>query len=621
MPRRNSNPIHYNTNVNVKLTPCVEETDQIESNEQSPDSYQKTRPSGKTSPSSYDSGMLTGSNNTSGPGSVVQRKRNQNSNSISNNTNENSDDSTSLELNNMNVVGKDPTGRIQDFLNSSSQNHEVPLVNQASLGKKHSGRMRRHSQNYNAQLSHSVLDSGLENMMISPGCGSGRRANKNSFSNDRKSRSGKSINICKSGAGGKFTWGKPGIEYSHGCPSGAYDINDPNYDEFGEDENTVYEVKTYGGANKNLLDADIKKMLEGPFREYLVNSDDSELLSMFVSEPMQYNEVNAGRVYFHLLTLGLEGSKKFRGHLWKLIEKCSVLTYNQNIETNGILQQLESSDFQLAHSNALLKALEDFFDARVELIIDNPDYDEFISKILGCLISKCGNSTKDSKLDNFLKEECELRAKTFSKVVNVSYSIAKRIVKDQGVCRRTHSKDSESSSGSKGIDDGDDNLGLVTCFDNIMSTIWITNDFLTPEQLSYELQKIVDDWKYDGYSSKSLIEDIQKGLNTPHYYHELVYKLISKAMYVGTPESVNACIETLEACVKKEIIESNQVKQGFLRIFEDFDELTIDIPRCAVMISKVVNLAMDKKIIDDEVRVRMPRARGDRRRAFSEMAQ
>jgi len=71
---------------------------------------------------------------------------------------------------------------------------------------------------------------------------------------------------------------------------------------------------------------------------------------------------------------------------------------------------------------------------------------------------------------------------------------------------------------------------------------------------------------------------------------------------------------------KKEIIESYQVKQGFLRIFNDFDELKIDIPRCTVMISKVVNLAFERNVIDDEVRVKMPRARGDRRRAFSEMA-
>jgi len=436
---------------------------------------------------------------------------------------------------------------------------------------------------------------------------------KNKSLSDKKSRSGVSLGICKNGGGGKFTWGKPGIEWTRDCPDGTDDFNDPNFDEFEEDENTVYdiydvdcdgEILSYNngrrGSGSAISDEAIKNEIFGPFREYLVNSDPSELFSIF--EELGGSKNNTERVYFHLLLWGLEAKKTLRGHIFVLI--ADIIDYfrkqevvkekaedenptpiNSGDQPRQATKSIIKINNQFSDSIHLHKALEDFFDARVELIIDHPDYDEYVQKMLGSFLYEFGSVDKNSEIDEFLKLQMELRARTFSKVVQVSYSITARI--------KSHK--------------------------SIMSTIWIMDDYLTPEQLSYELSKLVDDWAYAGFSAKCLVDDIRRGVNTPHYYHELVKQLLIKSVSVGRDEGLNGCCETIKVLVKSDIVESNQVKQGFLRVFNDIDELKIDIPRCTTLLAQIIQIASTMNIIDDEVRVKLPKTRGDRRRIISEM--
>lgn len=231
-------------------------------------------------------------------------------------------------------IGNDPTGRIAEFLNNSQNEASTALMHMQqksqtgnSLAQK---RNRRHSHN---QYHHgevvwnqtSSLDHDLDSSSAVGGLGYGLpnsiRKNFSSSSykmSDKKSRSGVSLGICKNGGGGKFTWGKPGIEYSRDCPSGAHDFKDPNFDEHLEDENTVYDIYEMeeieeedgsGGYShfteiENLDDASIKQHIFGPFKEYLVNSDTSELMMIF--EKLGLSGLNVERIYFHLLTLVLK---------------------------------------------------------------------------------------------------------------------------------------------------------------------------------------------------------------------------------------------------------------------------------------------------------------------------
>jgi len=526
---------------------------------------------GKTSPASYDSGMPSSQSchyRESEEGYVILPSAHSNNHRQHNQL---SQTTSADQAEDLLPVGNDPTGRIQEFLKNSTANQRKFSLTSGG-NSSHKPRQRRHSgrdgsQYYSFSHDPTHIESFSQNPNNFNGPISHGDKHRNERKNDKKSRTGVSLGVCKNGGGGKFTWGRPGIEYTSSCPSGAKDVRDPNYDDFEEDENTIFDVRS-DESLAPVTDEEIQRVLFEPFREYLANSDDSELALLL--EQLDVSCASASRVYFHLLLWSLESSKKLRGHVWVLVKK--LLFFN-----NG--------DSYFSDEKSINKCLEDFFDARVELIIDNPDYDEFIQKMLACLIFERGNCEKEGAMDLFLAKEMKLRAKTFSKVVAVSYSIVSRI---------------KSSTA-------------------IMSEIWVTDGYLTPEQLSFELSKIVDDWKYDGFSSRSLAQDLRSGVNAPHYYHELVYLLLIKSLNIGTLESLKAVVETLKYLLTREIVESTQVKTGFLRIFNDFDELKIDIPKCTVLISKIVNMAANESVITDEVRVKMPRMKGDRRRALSEM--
>ena len=57
----------------------------------------------------------------------------------------------------------------------------------------------------------------------------------------------------------------------------------------------------------------------------------------------------------------------------------------------------------------------------------------------------------------------------------------------------------------------------------IMASIWTCDDYLTTEQLSLAMSKLVDDWMMDGYSYISLGDELKEFFKTPNFYHELIY--------------------------------------------------------------------------------------------------
>ena len=80
----------------------------------------------------------------------------------------------------------------------------------------------------------------------------------------------------------------------------------------------------------------------------------------------------------------------------------------------------------------------------------------------------------------------------------------------------------------------------------IMSNIWTCDDYLTTEQLSEAMSKLVDDWATDGYSYISLGDELNEYFKTPNFYHELVYLLLIKTVGKANQECLQYCVQTLE---------------------------------------------------------------------------
>lgn len=386
---------------------------------------------------------------------------------------------------------------------------------------------------------------------------------------ERKSRNGKSIGsvsikqVAKNGGGGKYTWGQPGCEMAY-CPSGADDYYDPNYDDYFEDQDMILDT-----VGKKYSDNEIQKLVRPLFKEYLANGDDSDLLKEIFKISQDRNSLT--RTFYHILLWTLESKQKSHGHSWNLIMKTTSLS-----EQDG---RKELYQFL----RAICNALEDFFDSRKELILDYPKYDDFTMKIVGCVLYKWGQD-KEQFVRRFIENQKKIRANRFSRVMENAIKLIDRIKDDT----------------------------------QIMHTIWTADDFLSTEQLSLCMAEIIKDWTYDGYSYVSLEQDLTHSVKTPHFYHELVYQLIYFTLTDGSQKCIDAAIETLEYLKKKGLLTDEQTKTGFLRIYKEMDELTLDVPSAHLLLNMLVKRCYSKGLINDEVRVKMPKKQGDRRRVVSE---
>lgn len=444
-------------------------------------------------------------------------------------------------------------------IHSANQNPNVEAVDEldsVNRGRKFSGTIAPGDMIFYADDDFTAFNSSA---------GLQKKFKPHSTKTDRKRRSQVSLSITKNGGGGKFTWGRPGDEWKTHCPSGVKDSHDPNFDEFIEDKETYF---TH--YRKNYTDADICEALHGSFKEYLENGDDREALDVIVV--MQSNQININvisRIFFHLFLWGLEAKKVHRGHVWSL--NCKILARKE-----------------IKHGHeSLLNALSAFFDSRTEVSIDCPDYDEYLQKLMACFLYKFYKQEEAVFFERFIDEQIKKRRRTsFTEMMKVVRSIARRLK-------------SESE---------------------IMQTLWTVDDYLTTEELTLALSRLVDDWESCGYGHISLGDDLSSNFKTPHFYHQLVYLLLMKAINNGGHECMNYLVQTLQYLVQdRDLITLSQVKMGFGRVYREMDRLAVDIPAVHMLMGMIVKLCYREKLIDDETRVKVPKKKLDRRRIRSEM--
>ena len=156
---------------------------------------------------------------------------------------------------------------------------------------------------------------------------------------------------------------------------------------------------------------------------YLSNGDDKELVRLIIS--MQKNQINCNvqqtkkgliyntysasfyiplinvvvlfsRIFFHLFMWGLETNRNLQGHVWVLIA---------HLLDSGELNPCDVSP-------AITIAMENFIDARQELKLDCPNYDEYIQKLIACFA--CRFSKHESNFfGDYLDEQVEKRQPKF----------------------------------------------------------------------------------------------------------------------------------------------------------------------------------------------------------------
>jgi len=126
------------------------------------------------------------------------------------------------------------------------------------------------------------------------------------------------------------------------------------------------------------------------------------------------------------------------------------------------------------------------------------------------------------------------------------------------------------------------------------------------------------------YDSGDADETIRclKELNVPHFFHEFVYELMDFCLeknterfvdffiriifFLNTFSAQQLTINLLEKLTKATIITYDQLKTGMLRLFDDIDDIQLDVPNVHEQLQNLLKQFEEKKILNHDITSNIP---------------
>lgn len=349
----------------------------------------------------------------------------------------------------------------------------------------------------------------------------------------------------KNGAGGHFTWGVAGSEFTeHQLDSGIdpvvdnSDPLDPNYDSESE-ENCKFEAIT-----PPLDDDEVDKFLTPVMMEYFEHGDTNEVRSAL-------EEVNISgnfhKIPVVLVSLALEKKSSHRELASILISDLfGVLMTSENIQTGF---------------DILLNQLDD-------LELDTPDactvLGNFIARAIAddCIPPKYVTNAKHL-LESKLNEEQQLNPAETRALKSLTYA--------------------NSLINAK--------RGLIR-----LDTVWgLTGGARPVKYLVKQMRLLLKE-----YLSSLDIKEAERclrELEVPHFLHEFVYEAILMGIEdTKKPDELTAIAKLLKALSDINLISVDQMKKGFLRLFDEIPDIHIDVPHAYATLEKFMQSCFAVKL-------------------------
>jgi len=336
----------------------------------------------------------------------------------------------------------------------------------------------------------------------------------------------------KNGAGGHFTWGVAGSEFTeHQLESGIdpivdnSDPLDPNYDSDSE-ENCKFETITPP------LDSDeVERFLTPVLLEYFEHGDTGEVKSIL-------QEVNIAGNYHQipivLISLALEKKSSHR-------ELASILI------SDLFGKPLTSEDIERGF-DILLSQLDD-------LELDTPDASivlgNFIARAIAddCIPPKYATNAKQV-LETKETELNPAETRALKALTNANSLI--------------HAK-----------------RGLIR-----LDTVWgMTGGARPVKYLIKQMRLLLKEY----LSSLDIVEAERclRELEVPHFLHEFVYEAILMGIEdTKKPDELMAIAKLLKTLSDINLISVDQMKKGFLRLFDAIPDIHIDVPHAYATLEK-----------------------------------
>lgn len=101
-------------------------------------------------------------------------------------------------------------------------------------------------------------------------------------------------------------------------------------------------------------------------------------------------------------------------------------------------------------------------------------------------------------------------------------------------------------------------------------------------------------------------------LDVPHFHHEIVYEAILIALENGSEYTLNRITELLKHLTENTMISTDQVNSGFERVYNNMDDIVLDMPRAYKHLDSLLELCCRADVISLALRQKAP-SRGRKR--------
>lgn len=371
---------------------------------------------------------------------------------------------------------------------------------------------------------------------------------------NRKSRQGKGRGLAKKGGGGGgFTWGVPGSELLEEYNEELDDdeLADIQYNE--AKAKLLAKSKTTNVESTSTLETkmtklelieDMDKDIKPLIHEYFANGDANDVAQSLRKFDFKQR---AGELIAYIITMALEKSNVHKELISRLLH-----------DLNGII--LRSNDY-IDGFNSLLTSL-------VDLSLDNPECSTDIGKFIA-------RSIADKCIDN-------TDGKYFAQ-----YKGHVKCAKMQAALDKAET--------------------LVSMGDfYFLNNIWNaqSSGFRPVRELADRMNVIIHEY----YDSGDVDETNRclKELNVPHFFHEFVYELIDFCLEKNTERGQQLTIDLLEKLTKSAVITYDQLKTGMFRIFDDIEDIHLDVPNVYEQLQILLKKLEEKKILNHDITSNAP---------------
>ncbi|XP_039395995.1 programmed cell death protein 4-like [Mauremys reevesii] len=146
---------------------------------------------------------------------------------------------------------------------------------------------------------------------------------------------------------------------------------------------------------------------------------------------------------------------------------------------------------------------------------------------------------------------------------------------------------------------------------NQLDNVWGVGGGQRPvKHLIKEMNLLLREYLLSGEVSEA--EHCLRGLEVPHFHHELVYEAVVMVLESTGETPVVMMVKLLKVLWETGLVTLDQMNRGFQRVYDELGDISLDVPLAHRILERLVDLCFEEGVITKQLRDTCP-ARGRKR--------